>query len=185
MTSFTGQLGDWAANHADEIFKLGSIDALTAYVRVGFSNEDLEGMNLYFLNKLDLFYRSLHEYTQEFNSSYSYWKENGSVKADAYMYIGGLKVGAFRADLIINWQAGKYGSLLTLQNDVAKNSSWLSAAVNIPRSSNSATNQNRGKAHMPISSYKRPHGGISQSSHVSHNSFGCNGSKGASARKIN
>ena len=37
--TFTGHLGDWAANHADEIFKLDIYDALTAYVRVSFSNE--------------------------------------------------------------------------------------------------------------------------------------------------
>jgi hypothetical protein len=64
MSSFTGHLGNWAAYHADEIFKLDSIDALTAYVLVRFSNEDLEGMNyLYSLNKLYQFDKSLHEYT--------------------------------------------------------------------------------------------------------------------------
>ena len=43
VSSFTGPFGNWAADHADEIFRLDSIDALTAYVRVSFSNEDLEG----------------------------------------------------------------------------------------------------------------------------------------------
>ena len=43
--SFTGHSGNWAADHTDEILKLDIIDALTAYVRVSFSNEDLEGMN--------------------------------------------------------------------------------------------------------------------------------------------
>jgi hypothetical protein len=43
VSSFTGSLGNWAAVHADEIYKLESIDALTAYIRVSFSNEDLEG----------------------------------------------------------------------------------------------------------------------------------------------
>ena len=37
VSSFTGTLGNWAADHSDEIFKLDSIDALTAYVRVSFS----------------------------------------------------------------------------------------------------------------------------------------------------
>ena len=46
VTSFTGHLGNRAADHAGEIFKLDNIDALTAYVRVSFCNEDLEGMNL-------------------------------------------------------------------------------------------------------------------------------------------
>jgi hypothetical protein len=53
VSSFTGSLGDWVADHTDEIFKLDSIDALTAYVRVGFSNEGLEGKNLHSLIKLD------------------------------------------------------------------------------------------------------------------------------------
>jgi hypothetical protein len=86
---------------------LDNIDALTAYVCVSFSNEDLEGMNLYSLIKLDQFDKSLHAYTQELNSSYSYWKDDISVKAVAYLYIGGLKVGALRANLMTNWQADK------------------------------------------------------------------------------
>ena len=42
VSSFTGKLGNWTADHVDEIFKLKSIDALTAYVSVSFSNEDLK-----------------------------------------------------------------------------------------------------------------------------------------------
>jgi hypothetical protein len=72
VSSFTGHLGNWAGDHADEIFKLDNIDALTAYVRVCFPNEHLEGINLYSLIKLDQFDKSLNEYTQEVNSSYSY-----------------------------------------------------------------------------------------------------------------
>jgi hypothetical protein len=71
-----------------------------------------------------------------------------------------------------------------LQNDVAKNSLWRSAAVNIPRNSSSATTHNMGKAPMPMPSYKRPHGSIGQSSHDNHNSFGGNGSKGAYGNKL-
>jgi hypothetical protein len=63
VSSFTGHLSDWAANHADELLKLDNIDALTAYVRVSFSNEDLEGMHLYSLIKFDQADKSLHEYT--------------------------------------------------------------------------------------------------------------------------
>jgi hypothetical protein len=103
VSSFTGHLGIWAADHADEIFKLDIIDALNAYVHISFSNKDLEGMNLYSLVKLDQFDKSLHEYTHEFNSSYSYWKDDISVKAAAYLYIGGLRVGAIMADLMTNW----------------------------------------------------------------------------------
>jgi hypothetical protein len=59
-------------------------------------------MNLYSLVKLDQFDKSLHEYTQEFNYSYSYWKDDISVKVVAYLYIGGLRVGALKADLMTN-----------------------------------------------------------------------------------
>ena len=61
VSSFTESLGNWAADHANEIFKLDSIDALTTYVRVSFSNEDLEGKNLYSLIKLNQAYKSLRE----------------------------------------------------------------------------------------------------------------------------
>ena len=143
-------------------------------------------MNLHSLIKLDQFDKSLcHEYTQEFNSSYSYWKDDISVMAAAYLYTGGLKVGALRAYLMTYWQACKYDSLLTLQNDVAKKSLWHSDAVNIPRNSSSATTQNRGRAPMPMPSYKRPHGNIGQSCFGSHNSFGGNGSKCAFGCKLN
>ena len=112
--------------------------------------------------------------------SYSYWKDDISVKAAAYLYIGGLKDGALlRANLMTNWRACKYDSLLTLQNDAAKNILCRSAAVNIPRNSSSATTQNRGKIPMPMPQYTRLHGNIVQISHGSHNSFGGNGSKGA------
>jgi hypothetical protein len=40
VSSFTGQLGNWAAIQADEIFKLDIIDAFTTYVRVSFFNEE-------------------------------------------------------------------------------------------------------------------------------------------------
>ena len=79
-------------------------------------------MNLYSLIKLAQFDKSLHGYTQEFNNSYSYWKDDISIKAAAYLYIGGLRVGALRADVMTNWQACKYDFLLALQNDDAKNS---------------------------------------------------------------
>ena len=94
MSSFTGHLGNWATYHADEIFKLDNIDTLTAYVRVSFYNEDLEDMNSYSLIKLYQLNKSLHEYMHEFDSSYSYWKDDIYVKAAAYLYIGGLKVKA-------------------------------------------------------------------------------------------
>ena len=143
----------------------------------------LAGMHLYSRIKLYQFDNSLHEYTQEFNNLYSYWKDDISVNADAYLYIGGLKFGALRANSMTNWYAGKYGSLHTLKNDAAKNSFWRSAAVNIPRNSSSATTQNMGKAPMRMPSYKRPFVSIGQSNHGSHIRFGGNGSKSASGNK--
>jgi hypothetical protein len=121
VSSFTGRLGNWAAGHVDKIFQLKSINALTAYVRVSFSNEDLEGKKVYSLIKLDQSDKSLHEYTQEFNSSYTYWKDDISVKFASYLYIGGLKNSSLRADLMSNWQSRKYATLMALQMDDAKN----------------------------------------------------------------
>jgi hypothetical protein len=54
-------MGNWAADHADEFFKLVNIDALTAHFRASFSNENLEGKNLYPLIILDPFDKSFHE----------------------------------------------------------------------------------------------------------------------------
>ncbi len=91
VSSFTGQLGNWVANHANEIFKLNSIDALTTYVRVNLSNEDLDGKNLCYLIKLNRFDKTLHEYTKELSRSFNYWKGDISVKVASYLYIGALK----------------------------------------------------------------------------------------------
>jgi len=111
-------------------------------------------------------------YTHDFNSSYSYCKDVISVKAVAYLYIDGLKVGALRAYIMTNWHACKYDFLIALHLNAAKNSLWRSAAVNIPRNISSATTHNRGKAHVQMPSYKRRHVNIGQSSHGCHISFG-------------
>ncbi len=58
-----GQLRNWASDHADDIFKFNSVDALTAYVRVSFLYEDLERGKLYSPIELDQFDKTLHEYT--------------------------------------------------------------------------------------------------------------------------
>jgi len=47
VSSLTGQLENWGEDHADEIFLLNNVDALTAHLRVSFSNLDLEGKKLY------------------------------------------------------------------------------------------------------------------------------------------
>ena len=99
---FTGSLGNWVVDHADEICRLDSIDALTAYVCISFYNADLEGKDLHSLIKLDQIDKSLHEYTQEFNSSYYYWENGISVNVVAFLYIGGLKNGSVRVDLMTN-----------------------------------------------------------------------------------
>jgi hypothetical protein len=71
-----------------------------------------------------------------------------------------------------------------LQNDVAKNNLWRSAAVNVRENSCSATTQNKGKTRVPMPSFRRPHGSIGLSNHGSHNNFGGNGSQGASSSKL-
>ncbi len=72
------------------------------------------------LIKLDQSDKSLHEYTQKFNSSYSYWKDDISVKVASYLYIEGLKNGSLRAYLMSNRQAGNYATLMALQSDANK-----------------------------------------------------------------
>jgi hypothetical protein len=106
--------------YADKIVDLESIDALDAYVRVVFSNTYLEGHNLSSRIKMDRFKKSLHDYTLDFNSSYSYRKNYISLKVRAYMYIGGLRTDALRANLTTDWQATKYASLIALKSNVAK-----------------------------------------------------------------
>ena len=139
--------------------------------------------NLYALIKLDQLDKSLYNYTHEFNSSLSFWKDDISIKAAAYTYIAGLKVGALRADLMTNWQASNYSSLLALQNDDAKNSLWRSTAGISPSSGSFCTTQNKGMAPMPTPSYKRPHGSVGQSSRDNHGNFEGNGSKDASGNR--
>jgi hypothetical protein len=177
VSSFTGSLGNWAADHADEIYKLDSIDALTAYARVSFSNKYLEGKNLYSLIKLDKGDKSLHEYTQEFNSSYSCWKDDIAVKVAVYMYIGGLKNGSVRAGLIFNWQFGKYATLMDFQNDVATNSLWRSSTIITPSMGGSNSHHGKGKAPMPPPMFKRPQpAGFGQNTFGSYGNFGANSS---------
>ena len=137
-------MSNWTADHSDEIFKLDFIDALTAYVRANFSNEDMEGNNLYSLIKLNHVDKSLYEYIQEFINSYNYWKDNISVKVAAYLYISGLKNASVRADLMTNWQTSKYAPLVDLQNDAAKNSLWRSSTIITPRSGGSTSHHDKG-----------------------------------------
>jgi len=144
VSSFTCKLGNLAADHNAEIYGLQTLNDLITYVRVGFSIEDVEGKNLYSLIRVQQGEKSLTDYTQEFNSSYAYWKNSIDIKAAVYIYIGGLKNGALRADLMTNWQCNKYPSLIALQNDAVKNSLWrasssLASGVSTP--SNSSTDR--------------------------------------------
>jgi hypothetical protein len=152
VSSFTGKLGNWASDHTTEIYALQTLDELIAYVRVGFSIEDVEGKNLYSLIQVKQNDKSLTDYTQEFNSAYSYWKNSIDVKAAVYIYIGGLKNGALRADLMTNWQMGKYLSLISLQNDAAKNSLWRASSSS---ASGSSTPSNSYTDRQPKSATKQ------------------------------
>ena len=136
------------------------------------------------LIKLDQSDKSLHEYTQKFNSSYSYWKDDISVKVASYLYIGGLRNGSLRADLMSNWQSSKYATLMALQTDDAKNSLWRSSTVITPRSGGSSSHQNKGKSPMTQPNFKRPQlSNFGQKNSGSHGSFGGSGQKGASGSK--
>ena len=94
VSSFTRKIGNWAFDHIAEIYDLKTLDKLIAYVRVGFSIEDVKGKNLYSLIRIHQGDKSLTNYTQELNSSCAYWKNSIEIKAAVYIYIGGLKNGA-------------------------------------------------------------------------------------------
>jgi hypothetical protein len=100
------------------------------------------------------------------------------------LYIGGHKVGALREDLITKWQARKKAFLIALQNDAAKNSLRHLTDEKILRSGSFGTTYNKGKAPIPMPSYKRPHGNIGHNNHNSYGSFGDNCSKGAFGSKV-
>jgi hypothetical protein len=72
ISSFTSKLGNWASDLCAEIYDLKTLDKLIAYVRVGFSIEDVEGKNLYSIIRIHQGDTSLTYYAQEFNSSYAY-----------------------------------------------------------------------------------------------------------------
>ncbi len=71
VSSFTGKLGNWASDHNTKIYDLATLDDLIDYIRIGFSIEDVEGKNVYILLRLEQGEKTLHDYTQEFNTSYA------------------------------------------------------------------------------------------------------------------
>ncbi len=141
----------------------------------------MEGKNLYSLIKLDQGDKSLHEYTQEFNNPYGYWKDDIAVKVAVYLYIGGLKNGSARADFMFDCQTSKYATLMDLQNDATKNSLWRSSTIITPRMGGSNSHHVKGKAPMPAPMSKRLQPtGFGQNTFGSHGSFGASTSKGVS-----
>jgi hypothetical protein len=97
------------------------------------------------------------------------------------MYIGGLKNGPGRADLMFNWHTGKYASLMDLQNDFAKYSLWRSSTIIAPRMGGSNSHHCKGKAPMPPPMSKRLQpAGFGQNTFGSHGSFGSSSNKGVS-----
>ena len=99
------------------------------------------------------------------------------------MYIGGLKNGSVRADLMTNWQTGKYATLMHLQNDSAKNTLWRSSTIITPRSGGSNSHHNKGKAPMTQPTSKRHQPIVfeqNNSGTCSRGSFEASGRKGIS-----
>ncbi len=109
---------------------------------------------MYSLIKLEQSDKSLREYTHDFYNSYSYWKDDISVKVASYLYIGGLRNGSLRADLMSDWQANKYATLMVLQTNAAKNSLWRSSIVITPMTSGTNTHRNKGKSPMTQPNFK-------------------------------
>ena len=99
VSSFTRKQGKWASYHSTEIYNIATVDDLIDYIRVGFSIEDVEGKNVNILLRLEQGEKYLHDYTQEFDTSYAWWKKSIGIKAAVYVYIGELENGSFRADL--------------------------------------------------------------------------------------
>ncbi len=82
--------GNYVLDHGDEIFLPRLHWRIDGLRPCQVSNENLKSKNVYFLIQLYQFGKTLHEYTQKYNASYSYWKDDISVKVAAYLYIGGL-----------------------------------------------------------------------------------------------
>ena len=95
VNSFAWKLGRWAFDNASLINELNTLSALGAFMQVSYViNEDLaaaEYFNLLALIDLDQHSESILEYTQEFNRSYDYWKNDISLKATTILYIKEIK----------------------------------------------------------------------------------------------
>ena len=131
------------------------MDDLIDYIRVGFFIENIEVRNLYILLRLEQGEKYLHDYTQEFNTSYARWKKPIDIKAAIYMYIGGLKNDSLRADLMINSQSGKYLSIIALQSDIAEKYLCRSRSSLMLSTNNSSIRDRKGKGATFTSSFKK------------------------------
>ncbi len=84
VNSFAGKLGKWASDNAALINELNTLSASGAFIEVSYAiNEDLaaaEYCNLLSLINLEQESESLLEYTQAFNRSYDYWKNDILLK---------------------------------------------------------------------------------------------------------
>jgi hypothetical protein len=65
------------------------------------------------------------------------------------MYIGGLKNGSRRADLMTDWQTGKYLSIIALQNDASKNTLRRSTSSLGTNSSSNTDRKGKGASFIP------------------------------------
>ena len=119
--SFAGKLGQWASDNAVLINELNTLPALGAFTEVSYVvNEDLsasEYISLHSLIGLDQQSESLLKYTQAFNHSYDYLKNDISLKAAVILYIRGIKSVSLSTILWSNWKNGKYTTLIALQTD--------------------------------------------------------------------
>ena len=121
VNSFAGKLGKWASDNAALINELNTLTALGAFIEVSYAiNEDLaatEYFNLLSLIGLEQQSESLLEYTQAFNRSYDYWKNDISLKATSVLYVKGIKSLALSTKLWLNWINGKYTTLAAFQTN--------------------------------------------------------------------
>ena len=121
VDSFARKLGKWASDNASLINESNTLTALGAFIEVSYAiNEDLaasEYFNFLSLNGLEQQSESLLEYTQAFNRSYDYWKNDISLKATTILYIKGIKSVALFTILWSNWINSKYTTLIALQTD--------------------------------------------------------------------
>ncbi len=71
------------------------------------------------------------------------------------MYIGGLKNGSLRADVMPNLQMGKYLSIIASHNDAAKNSLWrCTSAITLRTVNNGGDRKRKGATFTPVKKKK-------------------------------